>query len=97
MIMDVEGDIWISGFNSPEAIQRVSPYGVDLSSITSSVGTLIQIRYGVSDMKDIYLVISPKVGGDSLKDGKMPCCGSLLYKGRSNIAGIVGPCAFFTF
>lgn len=95
MVIDQEGNIWISGFASPNFISRVSPEGDELSPVQTPPGATTQMRFGGDDLKDIYLTIVPMGGGDSLKKGEKPRGGSQLLKGRSSVAGVAPPLSHF--
>ena len=54
-----------------------------------------QIRFGGADLKDYFINIVPADGGDSLKKGEPLKSPSILYRGRSEIAGVaVSPAKF---
>jgi len=95
MVIDQEGNIWISGFASPNVIRRVSPEGEELTPIQTPSGATTQMRFGGADLKDIYLTIVPMGGGDSLKKGEKPSGGSQLLTGRSSVAGVAPPLSNF--
>lgn len=87
MALDAEGNLWITGFRSA-AITRVRQDGSPLAAFETPGGAVTQIRFGGSDMRDIYITTVPADGGDGLKEGKLPGeKGSILYRGRSESAG----------
>ncbi|WP_317929493.1 SMP-30/gluconolactonase/LRE family protein [Halioxenophilus sp. WMMB6] len=88
MALDCDGNVWITGYRSSELLQ-VSPKGDLLASIETPASAITQIRFGGQDMKDIYINSVPRDGGDSLKEGEIPTeRQSVLFKGRSNVAGM---------
>ena len=95
MALDAEGNVWITGFRSSGFLTRVKPDGTLLSRIETPPGSITQLRFGGSDMRDYYINVVPADGGDSLKDGKPLSGGSYLYRGRSEVPGMrVGPARF---
>ncbi len=96
MVHDQEGCLWISGFASSGVICRVNFLGEMLAPIQTPEGATTQLRFGGDDNKDIYFTLVPIDGGASLKKGETPKGGSLLYKGRSNVAGVKAQLAEFS-
>jgi sugar lactone lactonase YvrE len=88
MALDVEGNLWITGFRSNE-ITRVRPDGTLLPSILTPAGAITQIRFGGPDMCDFYFTCVPADGGDSLAVGVQPTEErSYLYRARSQVPGM---------
>lgn len=96
MVMDSAGNIWISGFDSPQVIARVTPDGERLSDISLPFGAVTQMRFGGDDLRDLYLTVVPARSGDSLKKGEPVQRGSYLYRVRSSISGVASPVADFS-
>ncbi len=94
MTLDVEGNVWITGFRSPGIIRRFTPDGIPLSPISTPTGATTQVRFG-GDGRDYYITLVPSDGGDSLKEGKPLAGSSYLFKGRSPVAGVRVPPAMF--
>lgn len=95
MAMDAEGNIWITGFRSPQTIVRTTPAGTLLPPVETPPGSTTQIRFGGSDMRDFFINVVPADGGDSLKEGRPLSGASVLYRGRSAIPGTpIGPASF---
>lgn len=87
MALDAEGNVWITGFRS-SALTRISPEGVELDPVQTPAGAITQLRFGGSDMKDVYINAVPEDGGDTLKDGEIPTAkNSKMYRARSAVAG----------
>lgn len=95
MALDVEGNLWITGFQSGH-LMRVKPDGAALDPVATPAGAITQVRFGGADMRDMYITAVPPDGGESLKDG-VPLSekNSLLYRGRSRTAGMrIAPTRF---
>ena len=93
--LDVEGNIWLTGFRSPGILTRVTPDGTLLPPVETPPGSTTQIRFGGADMCDFYINIVPADGGDSLKEGRPLAGGSYLCRGRSAVPGLPIPPAQF--
>ncbi len=88
MAIDAEGNIWITGFRS-SAITRIKPDGTKLRDIETPAAAVTQIRFGGTDMREIYIATVPIDGGDNLKDGvALTEHNSFIYRGRSEIPGM---------
>jgi sugar lactone lactonase YvrE len=94
MALDLEGNVWLTGFRSPGKLRRFKPDGTVLPSVATPEGCTTQVRFG-GDGRDYYITLVPSDGGDSLKEGKPLQGKSCLYKGRSEIAGVLVPPAQF--
>jgi sugar lactone lactonase YvrE len=87
MALDVEGNLWITGFKSTE-LTRVKPDGTPLPPIPTPGGVVTQIRFFGPDMCDYYINSVPAGSGEGLAVGELPNeKGSILYRGRADIAG----------
>ncbi len=95
MALDVEGNLWITGFRSSE-IARARPDGSLLPPVPTPGGAVTQIRFGGRDMRDYYITCVPADGGDGLAVGVQPTEErSILYRGRSDVAGLpIAPAKF---
>lgn len=95
MALDVEGNLWITGFRSSE-LTRVRADGTLLPPVATPASAITQIRFGGADMRDYYLTSVPADGGDGLAAGEKPTeQRSFLYRGRSEIAGLpIAPARF---
>ena len=92
---DAEGNLWITGFRSGY-LTRVNPDGKELARLETPAGAITQIRFGGADMRDYYINTVPVDGGDSLKEGKpVTEKASCMYRGRSNVPGMIIPPARF--
>ena len=94
LALDVEGNVWITGFRSPGILRRLTPEGTPLDDVPTPEGSTTQVRFG-GDGRDYYINVVPSDGGDSLKEGKPLKSKSVLYKGRSDVAGVLIPPARF--
>ena len=96
MAIDGEGNIWITGFQSGHVV-RLRPDGTALPPFEPPAGAITQIRFGGSDLRDLYINTVPTDGGENLKDGKpIETRNSHLYLTRSDIAGAAIPAVRFT-
>lgn len=96
MILDAEGNIWITGFRSGFLV-RLTPEGKELERFEAPAGSITQARFGGDDMRDIYLNAVPSDAGDTLKEGgELSNTNSFLFKGRSDVPGMKVPPANFT-
>jgi len=87
MALDAEGNVWITGFRSSEIIRR-RPDGSSLPDVPTPGGAITQIRFGGSDMRDVYINTVPADAGDRLAVGELPTeKTSVLYRGRSETPG----------
>jgi sugar lactone lactonase YvrE len=88
MALDAEGNVWITGFRS-NFIIRIAPDGSELPRIETPAGSITQVRFGGSDMRDYVLCSVPADGGDTLKEGgQITEANSLIYRGRSEVPGL---------
>ena len=69
-------------------ITRVKPDGTLLPKVETPPGSITQVRFGGSDMRDCYINAVPADGGDSLKEGRPLSGASYLYRGRSEVPGM---------
>ena len=73
----------------------MTPGGQELATMPTPEGSTTQVRFGGADLRDYYINIVPTDGGDSLKNGEPLKSPSILYRGRSDVAGLaVLPSAF---
>ncbi len=95
MALDADGNLWITGFRSSE-ISRAKPDGSPLPPVPTPGGAVTQIRFGGHDMRDYYITCVPADGGDGLAVGVRPTeQRSILYRGRSDVAGLaIAPARF---
>jgi len=88
MALDAEGNVWITGFRS-NYLTRVRPDGTLLPRVATPAGSISQMRFGGTDMRDLYINSVPAQGGDSLKEGKpLTEKNSCLFRGRSEVPGM---------
>lgn len=95
MSLDIEGNVWITGFRSNFAT-RMSPAGQRLADYTTPAGSITQLRFGGTDGRDVYFNSVPSDGGDTLKEGgEITQTNSFLFKGRSEVPGLkIAPARF---
>ncbi len=88
MALDVEGNLWITGFRSPEIV-RMRPDCSLLEPVKTPAGAITQIRFGGPDMLDYWVTAVPADAGDGLAEGTLPDSEvSFLYQGRADVAGL---------
>ena len=88
LALDVEGNVWITGFRSPGVLHRVGPDGTVLPDVPTPTGSTTQIRFGGKDGRDYFIVVCPAGAGDSLKEGRPLQDSAWLYRGRSEVPGV---------
>jgi sugar lactone lactonase YvrE len=95
MAMDVEGNIWVSGFGSDHLL-CLSPNGEGLCHLPVPGMACTNIRFGGDDLRDLYVTIVDPAGAQALAEGRMPDIqNSLLLKTCSPVAGApMAPAAF---
>jgi sugar lactone lactonase YvrE len=95
MAMDVEGNLWITGFKTPE-ITRIRPNGERLAPVATPGRVVTQLRFFGPDMRDYYINTVRLGAGEELAVGELPKVKtSILYRGRSDVPGEpVGPASF---
>jgi sugar lactone lactonase YvrE len=91
MALDAEGTLWITGFRSGE-ITRVRTDGSREAPVATPAGAITQVRFGGTDMRDVYFTSVAADGGDSLAVGIQPTeKRSFLYRTRSRVPGMPIP------
>lgn len=93
--LDVEGNLWVTGFRS-NFLTRVTPDGTLLDRFETPAGSITQLRFGGTDMRDLYFNSVPANGGDTLKEGgEITARNSFLFRGRSDVPGLpIAPARF---
>jgi sugar lactone lactonase YvrE len=87
MALDAAGNIWISGFSSPELL-CLSPEGDEIARLRLPGEACTNVRFGGADMRDIYVTMVTHAGAKALTEGRMPdALDSVLYNGRSPAVG----------
>ncbi|MET0238306.1 MAG: SMP-30/gluconolactonase/LRE family protein [Sphingobium sp.] len=87
MALDVDGNIWISGFSSGE-LRCVAPDGSDVRRLDLPGEACTNVRFGGADMRDLYVTIVDPGSVQALKDGRpLEAQNSILYRTRSPVAG----------
>lgn len=88
MVLDAEGNAWITGFRSG-FLTRLTPTGETLPRIDTPAGAITQVRFGGADMRTCYFNVVPADAGDTLKEGgSISTAHSFLYKARSSVPGM---------
>lgn len=91
MALDVEGNLWITGFKSSD-IARMQPDGTLLTPVETPAGAITQIRFGGPDRQDFWFTSVAPDAGEQLATGKLPDSEvSFLYRGRAQLAGQQAP------
>ena len=95
MALDAQGNVWITGFRSSH-LTRVAPDGTLLDRFETPAGAITQLRFGGTDMRDLYLNTVPADGGDTLKEGgAITARHSFLFRTRSDVPGLpIAPAKF---
>ncbi len=87
MALDAEGNIWISGFASGELL-CLTPDGSEVCRLALPGPACTNVRFGGTDMRDLYVTMVDPKGAQALAEGRVPDeQNSALYKGRSEVAG----------
>jgi len=95
--LDVDGCVWVSGFSSGELL-RLKSDGTIVQRIPLPGDAATNVRFGGADGRDIYVTVVSRASAQALKDGKMPASkNSVLYRGRSDVAGLAIPKTRFRF
>lgn len=82
MALDADGNLVITGYKSG-ALTRMTPAGEVLDPIEVPAEAITQVRYGGSDLRDIYMNCVPLDAGDGLAVGEAPTGQrSFLLRGR---------------
>lgn len=88
MALDADGNLWITGFRS-SYVTRVAPDGTQMDRFETPAGSITQLRFGGTDMRDVYFNSVPADGGDTLKEGgEITARNSFLFRGRSHARGL---------
>ena len=87
MALDADGNLVITGYKSG-VLTRVTPTGEVLDAIAVPAEATTQVRYGGSDLRDVYLTCVPLDAGDGLAVGEAPTeQRSFLLRGRAERPG----------
>lgn len=88
MALDGDGNLLITGFKSGRIV-RVAPDGSMLGAFETPAAAVTQLRFGGTDMRDVYLACVPIDAGESLKAGDKPTEErSFLLRGRVEKPGL---------
>jgi len=91
MAVDVEGNLWVTGFRTSD-IARYRSDGSPLAPIPTPAGPVTQIRFFGPDMRDYYINAVYVGAGLELAVGKLPTeKNSIVYRGRSDTPGVLVP------
>lgn len=87
MALDVEGNIWISGFASDHLV-CLAPDGAERARLALPGPACTNVRFGGADMRDLYVTVVDPAAAQRLADG-VPLTEktSALYRTRSPIPG----------
>lgn len=89
LTLDTEGNVWICGFRSPGVLHRLKPDGTVLPDVATPSGATTQMRFGGKDGRDLFIVICAEGAGDCLKEGRPLADNAYLYRGRSEVPGVL--------
>lgn len=93
--VDVEGTVWISGYQS-SALIGLRPDGSVKGCIDTPGGGITNIWFGGADQRDLYMTAVAKGAGESIRAGVFPDTEtSVLYRTRTDIPGLKVPLARF--
>jgi len=88
MAVDVEGGIWITGFNSNEVI-RLRPDGTVWRRVSIPAEAATNIRFGGTDLMDLYITTVTRDSVAAIVKGTPPTAPtSVLYRARWDVAGM---------
>jgi sugar lactone lactonase YvrE len=91
MAIDVEGTVWITGYQSSDII-GLRPDGSEKARIQTPAGGVTNIWFGGPDRRDLYLTGVDREAGESIRAGDMPVGeGASLYRTRVDVPGLKIP------
>ena len=95
MALDVEGNVWITGFSS-DFLLCVAPDGTEVRRLALPGKAATSVRFGGADMRDLYVNVVDPASAQGLADGTpLTERNSVLYRTRAPVAGApVGRPAF---
>jgi sugar lactone lactonase YvrE len=95
MALDVEGCIWVTGYDTPELL-RLGPDG-DVRERLALPGGVSNVRFGGADMRDLYVTVAcPEVMAAYQEQREPTVRGSTVSRGRAPVAGLPIPRTRFT-
>jgi sugar lactone lactonase YvrE len=87
MALDVEGNVWISGFASGELL-CLRPDGREVRRLQLPGKACSNVKFGGSDMRDLYVTVVDPASARSLADGTpLQEQNSVLLRTRSPVPG----------
>lgn len=87
MALDVEGNVWISGFSSGELI-CLTPAGEKVRRLELPGPACTNVRFGGPDMSDLYVTIVDPADAQKLAEGApITAQNSALYRTRAPVPG----------
>jgi sugar lactone lactonase YvrE len=87
LALDAEGNVWISGFASGELL-CLAPDGREVRRVPLPGPACSNVRFGGSDMRDLYVTVVDPNSARALAEGRIPKPGSsTLFRTQSPVAG----------
>jgi len=87
MALDVEGNVWISGFSSGELL-CLHPDGREVFRLKLPGRACSNVRFGGPDMRDLYVTVVDPASAQALADGTpLKEQNSVLFRTRSPVPG----------
>jgi sugar lactone lactonase YvrE len=87
MALDVEGNVWITGFASSELL-CLRPDGREVRRLTLPGKACSNVRFGGPDMRDLYVTVVDPASAQALADGTpLKEQNSVLFHTRSPVPG----------
>jgi sugar lactone lactonase YvrE len=88
MALDVEGNVWISGFSSGELL-CLRPDGREIRRFKLPGKACSNVRFGGPDMRDLYVTVVDPASAQALADGTpLREQNSVLFRTRSPVPGL---------
>ena len=92
MALDVQGRLWITGFNSTEVLCVNADGSIEQRVPVVASGAVTNVRFGGADGRDFYVTAVPPDAGAKLVRGERPSePDSVLYRARAEVAGRMLP------
>jgi sugar lactone lactonase YvrE len=87
MALDVEGNVWVSGFRSRELL-CLRPDGSEVRRFATPGKACSNVRFGGHDMRDLYISVVDPAAAQALAAGRpLNVQTSTLYRTRSPVPG----------
>jgi sugar lactone lactonase YvrE len=87
MVLDAEGNIWVSGFSSGE-LRCLRADGSEVGRMALPGTACSNVRFGGADMRDLYVTVVDPACAQALAEGRpLEAQSSVLYRTRSPVPG----------